>query len=208
MFSKQIVCISYNMTSKNKNRQFGRIFSPLTQMLKESKLKLIIFGVICFIALLTGIIVAIKTCHSLENLENYNLLDFGFGFWGRLLSMLFVALICFGCSFLPWLFPVAIIFLAYRAYLLGVSLAWIIICNNFMGVVFSLFVILPCQLLVLGIIIIMYVLLCKARRECAGKGDFKKRATILILALLFLVAICIVESLLFVIFSPSVILVI
>lgn len=194
------------MTRKNKNRQSSSPIAVLKELTAVSKWKIILYSALCIISLLTGIIVAIKTSKESIYLEKYNLLDFGYGFWGRLFSTLFVALICFGASFFVWLCPLAIIILCYRAYLLGIALCWIILCNSFMGVIFSLFVILPCQLAVLGVITLLYLILCKQRKEFCYYG--KRRWGLLLFALVVLIAICVVESLLFALFSPDVILVI
>ena len=206
MFLICFFSISYNMTRKNKNRQPSSIFAVIKELTRVSKWKIILYSAFCIISLLTGIIVAIKTSQESVSLEKYNLLDFGYGFWGRLFSTIFVLLICFGSSFFAWLCPLAIIILCYRAYLLGISLCWIILCNSFMGVIFSLFVILPCQLAILGVLTFLYLILCKHRKEFCY--DAKKRWGLLIVAIIILIAICVVESLLFTLFSPDVILII
>ena len=199
------------MTAKHKNRQFKNHFSFIFELLKESKLKLIILAALTIIALLTGIIVACKTGRGYEDIDKFDLLNFGFGFWGRLFSMLLVALICFGCSFCPFLFPIALIFLAYRGFLLGLDLTLIIICNTFSGIVVSILVILPCQLIALAVMVLMYVLLCKTQKDfkCFGGGKVvHQRLKVLLLALGVLIAVCLVESLLFTLLSPNVILIV
>ena len=194
------------MTIKNKKRQNLSFVNNLKEITNISKWKIILYSVIIFIALLTGIIIAIKTSKESVYLEKYNLLDFGYGFWGRLFSTLFVTMVCFGSSFLPWLFPLALIIIGYRAYLLGIALCWIIICNSFMGVIFALFVILPCQLAVLAVITLLYLMLCKQRKEFCLDG--RKRWVLLLIAVIILIALCVVESILFSLFSPDIILVI
>ena len=52
-----------------------------------------------------------------------------------MLSMILFLMICLGCGFTKWLFPIALLMLSYRAYLLGLSLALIIIANGLIGVV-------------------------------------------------------------------------
>ena len=199
------------MTSKNKNRQFKNKFSFIYELIKHSKLKIILFASLTFIAFLTGIIVACKIGRGYDGLDRFDLFDFGFGFWGRLFSMLFVASICFGCSFIKFLFPLAMTFLAYRGYLLGLDLALIVICNNFSGIVVSLLIILPCQLAALSVLILMYILLCKLQKEagCCGKGkNLGEKFKIFIFALIILLVICALESILFVVMSPNVILIV
>ena len=130
--------IHYNMTYKNRNRQLNDIKNFACDMLKECKLKVIILSAIIIITFLTGIIIAAKTHSSYENLDSYGIVDVRTGtlttsFFSRLFSMLFVALIMFLCSFSPYLFPLAVILIAYRAYLLGLNdyFLWTIWCCYF-----------------------------------------------------------------------------
>ena len=120
------------MTNKNKKRQFKDVAGFALEIIKESKLKIILLSAISLITFLAGIIVALKTHSSYENLENYGIVDVRTGslttsFFSRLLSMLFIALIMLGCSFSSYLFPFAVLFLAYRAYLLGLNICLMIV---------------------------------------------------------------------------------
>ncbi|MBQ8792468.1 MAG: hypothetical protein IJZ62_02500 [Clostridia bacterium] len=197
------------MTTKNKNRHFKNQFGFIFEVVKISKVKLIILGVLAVIALLTGIIVAIKTSSCYD--DNYNFLEFGFSFWGRLLSMLLIALICFGCGFTKWLFPIALVMLAYRAYLLGLYLTLIIIANGLVGVVIGIIVVLPCQLIALAVLTIMYVLLSRLNKDencCGGGSVIKQRLKVFAIAVIVLLVVCLLESLLLSIFSPTIILIV
>lgn len=190
------------MTTKNiKRHDFTRILD----LIKHSKLKLILIGTLCLVMLFTGIIVAIKGCDNCDGVELFDFCSFGSSFWGRLLSMVLVALICFGCSFTKWLFPLALLFLSYRGYLLGLNLALIIACNGFVGIVAAVLVILPCQLCVIALISLMYAALCKIRAECI-KG--KEMFLIFIISLVLLLAVCLIETILFALFSPNIILIV
>ncbi|MBE7073875.1 MAG: hypothetical protein E7379_02150 [Clostridiales bacterium] len=197
------------MTTKNKNRHFKNQFRFIFDIVKLSKFKLIILAVLAVIALLTGIIVAIKTS-SYYN-ASFNFFEFGFSFWGRLLSMLLIAIICFCCGFSKWLFPIALLMLAYRAYLLGLYLTLIIIANDFVGVVIGILVVLPCQLFALTVLTVMHVLLLRLNKDenCCGGGDkTKQRVKVFVIAIIVLLVICLLESLLLSIFSPTVILIV
>ena len=193
------------MTIKNKKRQSNISLMALKELFRVSKWKVILYSTFCLIALLMGIIIAIKTSSENLQLGKYNLLDFGYGLWGRIFSTVFVALICFGASFFAWLCPLAIIILCYRAYLLGISICWIILCNNLMGVMFSFFVILPCQIAILGVLTCLYLILCRQRKEFCYYA--RGRWGLLAFGIMILVVICVVESLLFTLFSPDIILV-
>lgn len=208
--------INYNMTTKNKNRQIKEGFGFILDLLKEVKIKTVIISSIILIAFLTGIIVAIKTGASYKSLERLGVACFGkdglsASFFTRLLSMIFVALVCFGCSYLKYLLPISVLFLAYRGYLLGVNLCLIISVNGIGGVIVSILIVFPCQLLALAVLSLFYILLSKTQKDFKSFGGCRvpnQRAKIIVFAFISLVLICILESLLLALFSPSVILVI
>ncbi|MBO5394874.1 MAG: hypothetical protein J6A28_03110 [Clostridia bacterium] len=195
------------MTTKHKNRQ---PLSFVFDLLQQSKLKVILLGCFAFTAFLTGIIVAARTGSSFDDVAEFDIFSFGSGFWGRLFSMILVASICFGCSFTKFLFPLALLFLAYRGYLLGINITLIIVFNGLTGIVGALLVVLPCQLLALFVMLLMYILLCKTRKDCGlVSGTCMKQCFVIFLgALIFLSVVCILESLLFALFSPTVILIV
>ncbi len=204
------------MTYKNKNRQIKEATRFACDMLKESKLFIVIISVISIIALLTGIIVAIKTRSSFAHLDGYGVVDVRTGglatsFFTRLFSMLFIALILFGCSFSVYIFPIGIIFLAYRTYLLGLNVCLLIIRYGFSGVVISVIVAFPCQLLALVVLAVFFILMTKTIRDykCFGGCRVpKQRTKLIVCALVCLICICIVESVFLVLFSAKFILII
>ena len=117
----------------------------------------------------------------------------------------------FLCSFSPYLFPLAVILIAYRAYLLGLNVCLMIIFYGLSGVVISIIIALPCQLLVLIVLALFNILMSKTMKDlkCFGKCKVPKQKTKLIAcAGICLVGLCIIESLLLIMFSAKVILVI
>ena len=197
------------MASKNKNRHIKNNFGFIFDVIKISKIKLAIIGILAVLALVTGIIVAIKTADYYD--DKYNFLQFGFTFWGRLVSMVLVALICFGCGFTKWLFPIAMLMLGYRAYLLGLYLTLIIVANGISGIVVGIIVVLPCQLMALAALSIMYILLCRLNQDescCGGGSVIKQRLKVLAITLIVLLVICLLETFLLSIFSPTIILIV
>lgn len=204
------------MTYKNKNRQFKDATRFACDMLKESKLKIVIVSVVTIIALLTGIIVAAKTHSSYKGLDGYGIVDVRTGgltttFFTRLLSMLFIALILFGCSFSVYLLPIGIIFLAYRAYLLGLNICLMIIFYGFSGVVVTVIIAFPCQLIAIALLGLFFILMSKTIKDYKCFGGCRvpnQRMKIIVSALVALLAICLVESLLLALFSARVILII
>ena len=200
------------MTKNNKKRNFKGNFNLIADTIKGSKIVAIILCTLLVITLLTGIIVAIKSNVNYDKLQKIGVVCFDkSGFFWRFLSMLFVALICFGCSFSDWLMPFAMLFLCYRSYLLGVNLCLIISVNGIGGVVSAILIVLPCQLLALITLAIFYLLLRRKNKDfkCYGRNsNDRQKGKVVIFTLFLLLAICLLESLLQAIFSPTIILVI
>jgi len=203
------------MIKKNK-KNFKENFGFCLELIKESKLKVVITSILLLIALLTGIIIALRT-HSFYKVgENYGVVDVTSGgltttFFARLFSMLLVGAIVFGCSFIHYLYPLAMIFLCYRAYLLGLNIALMLILYGLPGIVVSLIVALPCQLIALVVLTLFYLLMCQSVKDFKRFGGCRtpsQKMKILIFTLIILLTICILESLLLWIFSAKIILVI
>jgi len=196
---------------------FSEFKYSLNDCFKQHKIKFLVSFCVLFIALLTGIIIAIKYYDSsVICLSNYGLVDFSGGvisssFFSRFFSMLLIMLLLFACSFTSWTFPLAILILAYRTYLLGLNLTLMFILYGIPGMLVSLIIALPCQLLIILILLIFYVFLynhscsCRHYGSC-GSGGSKLKILLTTLILLF---ICnFFESIVLVIFNVNVILVI
>lgn len=204
------------MRQKKKINNLKERFGFCFELLKESKLKVIIFSILLVIAIFTGIIVAIKTHSHFEVGSSYGIVDITTGgltttFFARLFSMLLIAIIVFGCSFLPYLLPIAIIFLGYRAYLLGLNITLMIILYGFSGILVCLLIALPCQLIALAILTLFYILMCKTNKDykCFGIGrTTNQKAKIIFFTLISLLVLCLIESLFLSLFSAKIILVI
>ena len=204
------------MTNKNKNRQIRELGNFIFESIKINKFMLIIFLVISIITLFTGIIVAAKTHSSIMANDNFGLVDITTGgltttFFTRLLSMLFMVLILFGCSFTIYVVPISIIFISYRSYLLGLNICLMIINYGFSGALISIIVAFPCQLIAIGVMILFYVTMLKTNKDYKAWGGCRtpyQRLKILIITIIVLLLLCLLESLLLAIFSAKVILVI
>ena len=204
------------MTKRNKNLAFSNCKNFIFDSLKECKIKAIVLFIFMLITFLTGIIVAIKTHSDWGAASGLGIIDTKTGgltstFFTRLLSMLFIYLILFGTSYLSFLFPIAVIFLAYRSYLLGLNITLIIILHGFSGAIISILVALPCQLLALLILAVFYILLCRTTKDykCFGGSRVNnQRLTLCLVTLGILAAICFIESILLLIFNAKIILVI
>lgn len=177
---------------------------------KKNKLKLLIILICTLIALFTGVIIAIKTksfnvfSTFLGDVESLNKTNF----WLRLLSMLVV----FGFVILgainDWMSLFAILFISYRAFLMGGNIALLVMFNGLSGIVISLVVVIPCQLISLALFILFYLLLCEGRiyRKCYGSDRFKNYwLMIILIGVGCFVLLCLLESFFIWLISPKVI---
>lgn len=183
----------------------------------SSKIKILITLFILFVSLVTGIILAVKfnSASSMKLLEDYGIVSFvGSGvttsFFSRLLSIVLIMLILFACSYSGFLLPLAVILLAFRTYLLGFNLCLMLLTYGLSGIIISIFIILPCQLLALLGLCFFYFILhkCSCDSKNYGGGGFKAKLKITLFMLLLMVVICLLETLLLLIFNANVIIVI
>lgn len=183
----------------------------LSDAFHTSKVKLIITLFLLFVSLLVGIILGFKynSSLSINLLKDYGVVNFvGTGvtssFFSRLLSIILIMAILFGCSFSKFLTPLAIVVLAFRTYLLGFNLCLMFLTYGLPGIFISVFIILPCQLLILVAFCIYYCLLTNSGGQCKIKTKLK----ICLAILLLMIVLCLSETLLLITFNASVIIVI
>ena len=182
-----------------------------SEVIKNNKIKCFILLGLTIISLFTGIIVAIKT-QSISTFtkilgDEQKTLN-GTNFFMRLLSMFVVLCFVVLGGFKSWLCPFAFLFIAYRAFLMGGNITLLIILNGISGIVVGLIVVLPCQLLTLLLFLSVYILLCDGRR-CKREYGCEKVKNYKLLVVLFAVCLililCLLESLLITMLSPTVI---
>ncbi len=201
--------------SYKKQTFFAELKYYVLDCLSASKTKIIITSFILFVSLVLGIILAVQynSDASLNVLKDYGIVKFvGSGvtttFFSRLLSCILVMLLLFGCSFTPFLTPLAIILLAFRSYLLGFNFCLMLLTYGVSGIIISIFVILPCQVFLILLLTLYFFMLNKNNcdnRCYGGKGG--KMKTILCFALI-LAIVCLIETILLLIFNANVIIVI
>lgn len=196
---------------------FSEVKFFVLDAIKQNKLKIIISICCLFVALLTGIIIAIKYYDaSTICLSNYGLADFSGGiisssFFSRFFSMILIMLLLFACSFTVWTFPLGILILVYRTYLLGLNLTLMFILYGIPGMLVSLIIALPCQLAIVFVLLIYFVLMYSNQCACKQFGSYRGmqgKLKILLWVLLILFICNLFESLVLVIFNVNVILVI
>ncbi len=183
--------------------------------LNASKTKLIITSFILFVGLVLGIILAVqfKNGASIYILKDFGIVEFvGSGvtttFFSRLLSCLLIMLLLFGCSFTPFLTPLAILLLAFRSYLLGFNFCLMLLTYGVSGIIVAIFVILPCQILLILLLTLYFFMLNKNNcdKRCYGGGGNKLKTILCFFLIMALV--CLTETVLLLIFNANVIIVI
>lgn len=202
---------------KNKFRQFSPIKSFLIESIKINKIKSILLIIFCFLLFLTGIIVACRTgASNPDNIFGYALKEGSFkiitsSFFTRLLSTILIMALLFVFSLNKYLFPLGLLLLCYRSYLLGLNICFMIIIYGFSGAILSIFIITPCHLIIISALILFYIILIRTRYDfcCFGGCRFhRQRLFVSIFSFALIFCICLVESLLLTIFSANVILII
>lgn len=189
------------------------------EFFSQNKFYFIICALFCLVGLLTGIFTAVKIfnlgeeeifesfniTYQLEDLEN-----FSSNFFGRLLSYEIVLILLFIFSLNPALYIFGWCLLAYRAFLITINCVMIILIFSFNGIIKSLLIILPCQILMLAVLMLFFCYMCKRMKinKFLKCGKFSNILFPILLASLCLSLINLLETLLLLIFRSSVILVI
>lgn len=185
----------------------------------NNKLKIIICLVCCLIGLLTGIFTAVKVynlgdedvfdsfnlTYQLSDLEN-----FASNFFGRLISYELVMILLLVFSLHSFIYIFGWCLLAYRSFLITINCVMIVLFFSFNGVIKSLLIILPCQLIMLIILVCFF---CYMSRQIKINKYLKCKKTNNIISPLLITSILLTvvnlfETLLLFIFRSSVILVI
>ena len=204
------------MTKRNKNFTFLSYKNFILDSIKSCKVKTLVLFIVMLITFLTGIIVAIKTKSDWGTAGGLGIIDAKTGsltstFFTRLMSMFFIFLVLFGSSYFPFLFPVAVIMIAYRSYLLGLNACLIIILHGFSGALISILIAFPCQLVAIAILALFYLLLCQTIKDfhCFGGSIISNQKMLICLAtIVILIALCVVESILLLLFNARIVLII
>lgn len=210
--------IFYDMINYNKVAKINNLKYSLIKFLNKHKIHVIIFGVLVVISLLTGLFTGIKlfTYESDLNVE-----DFSFGsltdgsiytlrvFILRYLSMLFLLLLMFALSMSLFTSIFSYVLIAYRSFLLSLNCTLLIVFVGMSGVINGIIIILPCQILNIALLVLMFILcrdVFKEKKKCGflDRTKFKNFWYIFILALI----INVIEVVLLLLFKATTILII
>lgn len=206
------------MVNYNGQAKWVAIKYTVVEFWRKNKFLLILLGGLILIALLTGVFTSIKlynldndidlTDYSVKTMVDGSIYSFSY-FLLRLLSCLIIIGLLLLFSLNKFMYFLGVSLIVYRTYLITLNCTFIIIKYGVGGILNAILIILPCQLLFLFLITILFVLfidMFKQKKEC-GSVDSGYYKLILYLLLLLLV-IDLVEIILLVVFKPTTILII
>ncbi len=185
---------------------------------KENRWKIIITLAFVLVAICAGIFVAVKynNAYNLCQLQEISISDFYSGFaasssafLSRSLSLTINAVILVCLSFSPFLFPLALVLFVYRGYLFGLNFALIFIFYGIGSAVTAVIVILPCQLCILSVLVMFYIIFQKINSNCKKYGGAEcSRLLFVVFFIVLLLVINLAETLLLLVLNGKVIMVI
>ena len=204
------------------SKKFGNLYTlkySIKDYFYQNKLKLLICLVFCVVGLLTGIFTAVKLFKlgDSELLEAFNssftitdLEQFSSNFFGRFLSYEFVSILLIVFSIHPALYIFGWCLLAYRTFLIAINCVSIILFFSFNGILKSLLILLPCQIIMLLILMLFYCYMCRQIKidKFVKHTKLKNILTPFLIVTLCLTIVNLVETILLLIFKSSIILVI
>ena len=207
------------MKSKNFAYKFSTIKYQTIDFLYKHKIKIYICAFCLFLGILTGVFTAIKMynsdatelfdafniTNSIEEIENFNE-----NFFGRMLSYEIVSFLIFIFSQASILSVFGYCLITYRAFLMSINCVMLVVVYSFGGILKSILIILPCQLLILVIMSLYFCynnfLACDRRKYKNIKAKDFLQPFIIVSVLLTIVNI--VETTLLFVFKSNIILVI
>lgn len=200
------------------NYGWARIKFYIQDFFKKNKLIIILLIFVILISLLTGIFTSIKLYNAdndidLEDFSMYAMIDGGVYsfkyFILRFVSCLIMAGLLFVCSFNLFLNILGICLIVYRSFLVTLNCTFIIIKMGLGGILSSILIVLPIQILLIALLSLMFIIyinMSKDKKLCGSyDNNYKKLLLILLISMLLL---DIVEITLLLIFKPTTILII
>lgn len=186
---------------------------------KANQFKIIIVSAIVLLAFVTGIFSAVKFVDGESTIaySDFGIKEFASGnsgttamFFERFASYGAVIIVLSLCSLTAFLFPIGVVFLVYRGFLLGLNITFVVVLYGMSGIVTGILIIFPLQLAMLCLLLWFFIL---ARDKCVVKGKYgtKKGVNLAVLMLVFLLLLTLVniaETTLLVLTSARVILII
>lgn len=206
------------MKKSKYSRLYGIKYS-IRDYFANNKTKLMICCLFCLVGLFTGIFTAFKlqSLGDEDILESFNVVykiedfeNFSLNFFSRLLSYTLVLVLLFVFTFHPFLQVFGYLLVAYRSFLVTLNCVSFILIFSFSGIIKSILIIFPCQLLMILALIVFFCYLCDKIKENKLYACNKLQTIILpiLICLIILSLLNLVETFLLFIFRSNVILVI
>lgn len=201
------------MQSYKAKSLFSRFKLGFASQCSQTKGRIIVAAVIVLLCFIAGIIVCASTPDFYpadEYILDFSGVQSGFGaFFSRGFSITVILSVTFVFSLTVWTFPLAVLIIGFRGYLLGFNIC--VLCANFglSGLLDAVLIVLPCQLCMLLCFVLYFALITKACQNCKKFGSSGSgRGKMFLLFLIVLMLLNLVETLLLALFSSKVILVI
>ncbi len=192
---------------------FSRFKLGFASQCSQTKGRIIVAAVIVLLCFIAGIIVCASTPDFYpadEYILDFSGVQSGFGaFFSRGFSITVILSVTFVFSLTVWTFPLAVLIIGFRGYLLGFNIC--VLCANFglSGLLDAVLIVLPCQLCMLLCFVLYFAFITKACQNCKKFGSSGSgRGKMFLLFLIVLMLLNLVETLLLALFSSKVILVI
>lgn len=206
------------MINYNRIGKLSQVKYSLLNFYSKNKFKILLIGFLLVVFLLTGVFTALKISDlekaiktaefSFEAITNGDIYDFSF-LIKRFLSFLLVVALLFVFSLNKYINIFGYILICYRAYLVALNCTLIIRYMGIGGVINSIVIILPCQIIQLVLISIMFLIFCAIRKYKKECGIYNKTYNKYILyVLISSLLVNIIELLLLIIFKATTILII
>lgn len=204
---------NYSLSAKINNLKYSSLY-----YVKKNKTKLFVLLFIFIFALITGILTVTKYLEMGSLSKDFLLFDYVdndfkefSSLLNRFLSASFILLVISLSSLTIILLPISLLVWIYRSYLIGYNCAILILCYGFNGLITSLIVIIPCQIVLSGLFLVFFCLsltkLKERKNKCYSGFSVSFFKMFLIFMLLILI-ISLIEFILLLLFNANVILVI
>lgn len=206
----------------NLNNSFISIKSGIKEFWNRHKFLVLALSFFVLVALLTGIFTAVKNADNYSSVwfDNYNIIQFynsEMGTWelffSRFISYAICLIVIWICSLTIFLTPLSFAMLMIRAYLVGLNSCFMFILFGLSGILTTIIIIAPCQIISLVLLIVFMTIMLKRASNKRKFGSYcvnkeKSSFVIFLIFLLLLTLVNFLETLLLYIFSTKIILVI
>lgn len=205
------------MINYDKMAKWHNVKYSLKYFYSKNKFQIFTLVFIIILLLLTGLFTALKISDlekamkvaefSFEAISEGKIYEFSY-FIKRCLSILLMLGLLFVFSLSKWCCFLSYILIGYRAFLITLNCVLLIRYVGISGIIILIFIILPCQilqLLIMSLLFIVFIANKKEKQECGGVSNGYLKTLIVLLSVSFLLNV--IELLLLYLFKATTILV-